>query len=134
MIETLPWVVTIGRFDIQTAMMTLSSFRFAPRCENMERMKHIYDYHAKMKHAITIINTNGPDFFDLPTVEFDWRESVYGDVKELFLIDAPVSCGKYDILTHYDTIHLMHCILLSSSVTFILNLLNKTSIDWHAKK
>ena len=41
-IGALQWVVSIGRFDIQTAVMTLSSFRAAPRRGHLDRAKRIY--------------------------------------------------------------------------------------------
>jgi Reverse transcriptase (RNA-dependent DNA polymerase) len=38
MIESLKWIVTIGRFDIHTAVMTMSGFRVAPRIRHLERL------------------------------------------------------------------------------------------------
>ena len=35
------WAVSLGRWDIQTAVMTVSSFRVAPRAGHLERLKHI---------------------------------------------------------------------------------------------
>ena len=42
LIGALQWVVSIGRFDVQTAVMTLSSFRVAPRKGHLDRIKNIY--------------------------------------------------------------------------------------------
>ena len=39
LIGALQWVITIGRFDVATAVMSLSSFRAAPRIGHMERVK-----------------------------------------------------------------------------------------------
>jgi hypothetical protein len=36
MIGSLQWIVTIGRFDIHTAVMTMSGFRVAPRVGHLE--------------------------------------------------------------------------------------------------
>jgi len=54
LIGSLQWVVTLGRLDIAVAVMTLSSFRAAPREGHLERAKRIYGYLRKMKHAGSI--------------------------------------------------------------------------------
>jgi hypothetical protein len=35
------WAISLGRLDIQTAVMTLSSFRSAPRIGHLERAKRV---------------------------------------------------------------------------------------------
>lgn len=52
LIGVLQWVVKIGRSDVQTAVMSLSSFKAAPRRGHLDRIKRIYGYLAKMKHAV----------------------------------------------------------------------------------
>ena len=59
-------MVSIGRFDIQTAVMTLSLFRAAPRRGHMDRIKRIYGYMNKMKNAAIRIRVGEPDFSNLP--------------------------------------------------------------------
>ena len=51
LIGALQWVITIGRFDVMTSVMTLSGFRAAPRQGHMDRVKHNYGYLSKMRHA-----------------------------------------------------------------------------------
>ena len=51
MIGAMQWAISIGRFDIATAIMFLSSFRVTPRVGHLERCKHIYAYLSKMRHA-----------------------------------------------------------------------------------
>jgi hypothetical protein len=41
MIRSLQWIVTIRRFDIHTAVMTLSGFRIAPRIGHLKRLQRI---------------------------------------------------------------------------------------------
>ena len=48
LIGSLQWAITIGRWDIQTAVMTLSSFRAQPRKGHLERVKRIYGYIYKL--------------------------------------------------------------------------------------
>jgi hypothetical protein len=42
MIGCLQWAVSLGRFDIQTATMTMLRFVSAPRQEHLYRLKRIY--------------------------------------------------------------------------------------------
>ena len=134
LIGALQWVVSIGRFDVQTAVMSMSSFRAAPRRGHLERVKRIFGYLAKMKHAVIRIRTDEPDFSSLPHIEFDWEKTVYGNVTELVPKDAPKPLGKFVTLIHYVDANLMHCLLTGRSVTGILSLINKTPIDWYSKK
>ncbi len=71
LIGSLQWVVSIGRFDVMTAIMTLSGFRVAPRHGHLDRVCHIFGYLAKMKHATICIRMDEPDFSDVPLFEYD---------------------------------------------------------------
>ena len=134
LIGALQWVISIGRFDVQTSVMTLSSFRSAPRRGHLDRVKRIFGYLAKMKHAVIRIRTEEPDFSGLPTKEYDWEKTVYGDCKEVLPTDAPEPKGKFVTLFHYVDANLMHCLLTGRSVTGILSFINKTPVDWFSKK
>ena len=48
LIGALQWVIQIGRFDIQTAVMSMSRFCAAPRLGHMLRVKRIHGYISKM--------------------------------------------------------------------------------------
>ena len=134
LIGALQWVVTIGRFDVQTAVMTLSSFRAAPRRGHMERVKRIYGYLAKMRNAAIRIRTDIPDYSGLPDQVLDWSRSVYGELEEMLPTDAPKPLGKPVVFTHYVDANLMHCLATGRSVTGILHFINQTPIDWYSKK
>jgi hypothetical protein len=54
MIGTLQWMVTIGRLDIATAVMTMSGFRIAPQIGHIERVKRIYGYLSKMRCSVAM--------------------------------------------------------------------------------
>jgi hypothetical protein len=47
MIGCLQWAVSLGRFDIQTATITMSGFRASTRKVHLERLKRIYGYLKK---------------------------------------------------------------------------------------
>ena len=100
----------------------------------MERVKRIYGYLYKMQHAIIHIQTNEPDYSDLPSQEFKWGATVYGNVKEVLPHDMPKPLGKHVMVTSYVDANLFHDVLTGCSVTGILHLLNKTPIDWFSKK
>ena len=44
LIGSLQWAISLGRFDIMTAVMTMFSFRAAPRKGHLDRVKRIYSY------------------------------------------------------------------------------------------
>ena len=44
LIGALQWAVSLGRLDIATAVMTLSSFYLAPRQGHLERLEQIFEY------------------------------------------------------------------------------------------
>ena len=62
LIGALQWVIQIGRFDVATAVMTMSRFRAAPRKGHMDRVKRIHGYISKMRHAVIRIRTEEPDY------------------------------------------------------------------------
>ena len=134
MIGAMQWAISIGRFDIATAVMSLSSFRVAPRIGHLDRCKRIYGYLHKMRHATIRVRTDEPDFSALPVLTFDWAQSVYGKVKELVPKDCPKALGKHVTLSHYVDANLYHDMLTGRSVTGIIHFVNKCPIDWYSKK
>jgi hypothetical protein len=134
MIGALQWIVTIGCFDIHVAIMTMSGFRMAPRVGHLNRLKRIYGYLLKMKHASIRIRIEEPDYSDLPDNVPDWTYSVYGKVEELLPEGASDPLGNHVTLSQYVDANLMHDISMWRSVTGILHLVNKTPIEWYSKK
>jgi len=134
LIGGLQWIVTIGRFDIMTAVMTLSSFRAAPRKGHLERAKRIYGYLSKMRNAAIRVRTDEPDYSDIPVQEIDWSRTVHGKIEEIIPDNAPEPLGKHVTLTHYVDANLMHDLITGRSVTGILHFLNKTPVEWYSKK
>jgi hypothetical protein len=115
--------------------MTLSSYRSIPRRGHLDRAKRVCCYLARMKHAVIRFRTEEPDYLDLPTQEYDWERSVYGNVSEdIPQEDAPESLGRLITLTHYVDANLYHCMLTGRSVNGVLHLLNQRPIDLYAKK
>ena len=134
LIGALQWTITLGRFDIAVAVMTLSSFRVAPRVGHLDRLRRIVGYLVKKRHGAVRVRTGEPDFSDLPTKRHDWSHSVYGSVKEVIPGDAPVPLGKRVVLTALVDANLHHDFVTGRSVTGVLHFINQTPIDWFAKK
>jgi hypothetical protein len=99
MIGALQWIITIGRFDINTAVMTISGFHMTPRVLHLNRLEQIYGYTLKMKHASIRIRTEVPDYSDLDDNVLDWTYSVYGKVEELLPVDTPDALESQVTLT-----------------------------------
>jgi hypothetical protein len=134
LIGSLQWAITLGRFDIMTAVVTLSAFRAAPRKGHLERAKRVCGYLSKMRNGAIRVRTDEPDFSDVPVREFDWSRTTYGAIEEILPKDAPKPLGKWVTLTHYIDANLMHDMITGRSMTGILHFMNKTPIDWYSKK
>ena len=134
LIGQLQWVITIGRFDVFTATMTLSRFRAAPRKGHLDRAKRIYGYLAHLPEGAIRFRIGEPDYSSLPTQEFDWTRTVYSNASERIPEDCPTPLGRYVTTTHYVDANLMHDIVTGKSVTAVLHLLNGTPIDWYSKR
>jgi hypothetical protein len=98
MIGALQWVIQIGRFDINTAVMMLSSFRANPSLSQLNRCKHIYGYLYKMRNAAIRIRVDKPDYSALPTKVYDWEQSIYARAEELIPDDNPIPLGLRESL------------------------------------
>ncbi len=134
LIGALQWSISLGRIDITTAVMSMSSFRVAPREGHLDRVKRICGYLSKMKHAVLRVRTDEPDYSDIPEVHFEWERTVYGDCSEVLPDDAPEPLGKPVIHTVYVDANLYHNLVTGRSVTGILHLLNQFPFDWFSKK
>ena len=134
MIGALQWVISLGRFDIATAVMTMSRFRAAPREGHLKRLKHIYGYLSGRKDGAIRVRTEMPDMSEFPPQDFDWMYTVYGAVKEIVPKDIPKALGKPVTSVSYVDANLLHDFLTGRSVTGILHLLNQTPTDWFSKR
>jgi hypothetical protein len=134
MIGCLQWAVSLGRFDIQTATMTMSRFRVAPRSGHLARLQRMYGYLKKFSSAAIRVRVLQPDFYQLPDQDFDWCNSIYGKVEEILPKDAPRPLGNKVTTVTYTDANLYHDMLTGRSVTGILHLCNQTLVDWYSKR
>jgi hypothetical protein len=134
LIGALQWAISLGRFDLGVAIMTMSSFRVAPRVGHLERLKRVTGYLVKMKQGAIRVRTDKPDYSQLPGNTYDWTRSVYGNVTEEMPTDAPKPKGKSVVLTTYVDANLYHDLVTGRAVTGVLHLVNKTPFEWFSKK
>ena len=128
------WAISLGRFDVTTAVMTLSSFRASPRKGHLDRMKRVYGFFAKLRHATIRYRTDEPDLSDVEYFDHDWSNTPYRGAKETLPTDAPPPLGKPVRMTTYADSNLGHDFMTGKAVTGVLHFLNKTPYDWYSKK
>ena len=134
LIGAIQWAVSIGRFDVSTAVMTLSSFRANPRVGHLERAKRIVGYLTKMKYAAIKFRTSEPDMSIYGEEHYDWERTVYKGAREVIPTDAPEPRGAPVTIIKFVDANLMHNVITGHSVTGTLTLVNKTVLDWYSKK
>ncbi len=134
MIGALQWLVSLGRYEIAPAVMTMSGFRVAPRQGHLDRVKRIYGYVSKMRYGAIRFRVSEPDLTDLPIPHYEWDHSVYGDIEEDIPSNIPKTLGKTVYHMTYVDANLHHDFLTGRAVTGILHFLNKTPIDAYSKK
>ena len=64
--------VSLWRLDVNTAVMTLSSFRAEPREGHLDRARRASSYLVKYKHTKIIIRTEELDTSSVPITPYDW--------------------------------------------------------------
>ena len=78
LVGAMQWAISIGRFDVQAAEITLSSFRAQSRKGHLERVKRVYGHLSNFKHFKLRFHTTEPDLS-----EFDQGGQVYLDRRDL---------------------------------------------------
>jgi hypothetical protein len=134
MVGQVMWLVSLGRFDVLSAIITMSRFRAAPRKGHLNRLKRIYGYIKETRDGGIRIRTEIPDLSAYPENNHDWARSIYGQVKEEIPDDAPERLGKPIKLTTYVDANLYHDMVTGRALTTILHFINKTPFDWYTKR
>jgi hypothetical protein len=134
LIGSAQWAVQLGRLDVTTAVMSLSSYRAAPRQGHLNRIKRVIGYLSKMRNALIRVKTQMPDYSSLGEKRHNWDRSIYAGATELVPTDAPEPLGKPVVCTSYVDANLYHDLLTGRSVTGVMHFFNQTPIDWFSKK
>jgi hypothetical protein len=92
-IGILRWCVELGRIDIITEILMLSTYLCSPREGHLEAVFHVFAYLGLHHNARVVFDPTYPAV-DMGTfIKTDWK-SMYGDVKEMIPSDAPIPRGK----------------------------------------
>jgi hypothetical protein len=134
MTGALQWAVSLGRFDILTAVMTMSRFCTAPRHMHLARLQHIYGYLQKFHSASMRVSTSKTDLSTYQDIDHDWAYSMCGDVEELIPVDIPEPLGETVVLLHYADANLYHDLITGRAVSGMIHFINQTPIEWYSKK
>jgi hypothetical protein len=134
LIGSMQWAVSLGRIDIATAVMSLSSYRSAPRVGHLNRARRVVGYLWRMRDSAIRFRIQEPDYSTLSTPEHDWDYSVYHGAKEVIPDDVPTPRGPTVTTTSYFDANLYHDWVNGRSVSGILHFVNQTPIDWYTKK
>jgi hypothetical protein len=133
LIGQLQWAISLCRFDIQVAVMSLSRFRSAPRQGHLDRAKRVIGYLRKHPDASIRFRTGIPDYSGIEPPQFDWMQSVYGSPKEE-TGDHPPPLGKAVRTTTFKDANLMHDLVTGRSASGIFHMVNKTPVGWFSKR
>jgi hypothetical protein len=134
LIGCMQWAVSLCRYDIGCAIMTMGRFRSAPREGHFDRLKHMCGYLKRYRSGGIRFRTDIPDYGHLEETSVDWTYSVYGNVKEDIPTNMPEPKGKTVRLTCYVDANLMHDFITGRSATGILHLMNLTPVDWFTRR
>jgi hypothetical protein len=108
MIGGAQWAIFLRRFDIQTAIMTMSHFMIAPCIGHLEWLQQIHGYLRGNKDVEIIVWVSKPDLTTYPIIKQNWLHLVYGKVEELIPSDVPIPIANDVILTRYADANLYH--------------------------
>ena len=137
LIGAVQWTISLCRFDVLHAVMSLGRFRAAPRKGHLERLKRLVGYMRKRPHGAIRFRTEIPNHeatFGANPIRYDWMETVYGRPQEEIDPRAPEPKGKPIRTTSFCDANLMHDMVTGRSASGILEFLNQTPIDWFSKR
>jgi hypothetical protein len=103
-----------------------------PREGHLEAVFHVFAYLGLHHNARVVFDTTYPAFDMVNFINTDWK-SMFGDVKEIIISDAPVPRGKEVYLRFcVDSNHVSEQLTKLSRTGFVLYL-NMAPIVWFSK-
>ena len=98
-------MVEIGRVDIITKVLALSSHLSLPREGHLEAVYHVYAYLKSKHNSWMVFDPNYPEIDMSGFKQCDWK-NFYGDVEEAFPPNVPAPRVKeVDIKLYVDSSH-----------------------------
>jgi hypothetical protein len=129
------WLITLGRFDIQYAVSTMSQYSMAPRSGHMDELQRVFGYLQKYPDGRIAIDIADPPVRKdtVYTTGQQWLE-FYPDAEEDIPADMLEPAGMEARLTIFvDADHARNQVT-RRSVTGIMMLLNNTPLVWISKR
>jgi hypothetical protein len=120
------WIIVLGRFDIEYAML--------PGEGHLKAVKRILSYLKTFPKGRAIIDTSYPDHSVYPVEDHsNWLE-FYPDASDKIPKDLPPEKGpRFRMTVYVDDDH-EHGLVTRRSITGILVMLNNTPIRWISKR
>jgi hypothetical protein len=134
LIGELQWAVSLGRFDIAQAVVSMSRFRVGPRVGHIERLKRIYGFLRKYPEGAIRFRTGIPTCQEPECGDYEWTYTVYGDEPEELPVDIPMPKGKLVRTVTCVDANLYHCLVTGRACTGVLHFVNQTPIEWFSKR
>ena len=131
LIGMLQWAVTLGRFDIACAVMTMSRFRAAPRKTHLDLLLHVFGYLRNHPNGSIRFRTGIPDHErDFKPVEREWSKMVYGEPEEELPPNMLPPKGKPVRVSAWFDANLFHDFATGRSAHGYVTMVNQTPITW----
>jgi hypothetical protein len=134
LIGMLRWAVELGRVDILLEVSLLSSHLANPREGHLEAAYNIFAYLNKQQHPPIVLDDKVIYMNEEAFVKSDWKESIYGDVKEEIPPNAPEPLGNPVTMTCFVDANHAGEHSTRRSQTGIIIYLNNAPIDWYSKR
>ena len=135
LIGSMNWAVTLGRFDIMFAAITMARYSSIPREGHLKVCIRIFGYLKYHSKAAIRFNVNPIELpGDDDEVQKDWTQLYPNSTDESIKVETPVSVGpKVRTWIMVDADH-AHDLETRRSVSGILFFINGTLIKWYSKR
>jgi hypothetical protein len=135
LIGILQWIVTLGRFDIACAVMTMSRFRSAPRSGHLLLLGNIFGYLRKYPDGALRFKTETPQYEKRFTPkDSDWENTVYGEAFEELPPDMPIQMGKVVRQSGMFDANLQHDLITGRSAMGTFHMVQGTVVHFASKR
>ena len=125
---------TLGRFDLHAKVAAITRFRAAPRQGHMDMLNRMYSYTSRTRDYEIRCRAHQQDYSFRPDQDFDWTNSLYGDVHDICHENIPEPLSKAEGTTTTVDANLNHCLATGKSLTACHHFVNYTPVNWYSKK
>ena len=131
------WMISLLRFDLCEAIMSLSRFRHCPCRGLLDCLKRVCGYIRQFPHCSIRFRTHIPlheaHYTSQPTYH-QWMDTVCGPVSKELPANMPSPRGHLVRTTTFFDANLMHDVVTGRSCTGVLHLLNQTPSSWFSSR